>query len=103
MGAWYLSHIHKPDVGHERQFVVEGMLCAVDDSGFKQGYAAVRIMHRILHAGEAPGDIAVYAPTRGAFVVNLERAAMLGLSDLVANSPLVEDRVDQALALGRIP
>jgi ABC-type uncharacterized transport system substrate-binding protein len=101
VGDWYLRHIHKPDVGQEKQFVEEGVLCAIDDSGFKQGYEAVHLMHRILHDGESPADITVYAPSRGAFVVNLERAAMLGLSDVVAASPLVEDRVDTALALER--
>lgn len=99
VGAWYLRHIRKPDVGHEKQFVEEGMLCAVDDSGFKQGYEAVRIMDRILGSGEAPADIAVYAPTRGEFIVNMQRAAMLGLTGVVAGSPLVESRVDKALAL----
>ena len=65
----------------------------------KTASEAVRIMHRILHGGESPGDISVYAPTRGEFIVNLERAAMLGLTDIVAASPLVEGRVDKALAL----
>jgi len=100
-GAWYLEHVRKPDIGQERQFVVEGILCAVDDSGFKQGYEAVRVAHRIVAGGEQPSEIAVYAPTRGEFVVNLERARMLGLEDRIAASPLVEARIEKALALER--
>lgn len=99
IGAWYLRHIKKPDVGHEKQFVVEGVLCAVDDSGFKQGYEAVKVAHGILKKGENPAVIPVYAPDRGPFVVNLERAEMLGILQLVAASPLIEERVEKMLAL----
>lgn len=99
IGAWYLRNIKKPDIGHEKQFVEEGLLCAVDDSGFKQGYEAVRIAQRILQGGEDPAKIPVYAPDRGAFVVNLARAEMLGLLDLVTGNPLVEQTVEKALAL----
>jgi ABC-type uncharacterized transport system substrate-binding protein len=98
-GAWYLSNVRKPDIGHERQFVVEGVLCAVDDSGYRQGYEAVRIARRILELGEHPSTIPVYAPPRGNFVVNLARARMLGLSKLVSDNPLVEQRVPTMLAL----
>ena len=83
--------------------MIEGLLCAVDDSGFKQGFEAVSVAHRILVGGEDPAAIPVYAPSRGPFVVNLERARMLGLSDLFASSDLVEERVDRALALERYP
>lgn len=100
-GAWYLENVRKPDLGHERQFVVEGILCAVDDSGFKQGQEAVRMARRILDGSEDPAHMAVYAPPRGEFVVNLERARMLGLDEVVAASPLVEARIERALALDR--
>jgi len=103
VGAWYLNNVRKPDLGHERQFVVEGVLCAVDDSGFKQGHEAVRMARRILDGGEDPAAMAVYAPSRGEFVVNLERARMLGLEMLVAASPLVEARIERLLALQRHP
>ena len=98
-GAWYLRHIHRPDVSHERHFVLEGMLCAVDDSGYKQGYEAMQIGHRIVSGGEAPAAIPVRAPERGAFVVNLQRAADLGLDTRIAASPLIEERIDKAMAL----
>ncbi|MET0024955.1 MAG: ABC transporter substrate binding protein [Sedimenticola sp.] len=98
-GNWYLQNIRKPDIGHERQFVVEGMLCAVDDSGFKQGYEAVKVAHRILEDGESPAEIRSYAPTQGPFIVNLERAEMLGILDRIQNSPQVEETIEKALAL----
>ena len=97
--GWYLRHSAKPEVSPERQYVVEGMLAAVDDSGYKQGYEAVEIAHRILAGGERPASIPVRAPSRGAFVVNLERAAMLGVEARVASDPRVGERVDTALAL----
>lgn len=100
-GEWYLNNVRKPDIGHERQFVLEGILCAVDDSGFMQGQEAVRMARRILDGGEDPASMPVYAPPRGEFVVNLERARMLGLEALVAASPLVEARIERALALDR--
>jgi ABC-type uncharacterized transport system substrate-binding protein len=99
VGAWYLSNVRKPDIGNMRHFVQEGMLCAIDDSGYKQGYQAARVAHRILTLGEAPGQIAAYAPEPGPFVVNLERAQMLGLLEAVAGSPLVGDRIERAMAL----
>ena len=103
LGAWYLRNIKKPDLGHEKQFVVEGVLCAIDDSGFKQGYEAVTLAHQILAHGKDPGTLPVYAPERGNFVVNLERAEMLGLLDLVTASPLVEEQVEKSLALEKHP
>ncbi|MDH3453272.1 MAG: hypothetical protein OEN20_12735, partial [Gammaproteobacteria bacterium] len=99
VGAWYLENIRKPDIAHERQFVVEGMLAAVDDSGFKQGYEAVRIAHRILANDEDPAGISVYAPDRGPFVVNLQRARMLGIGALVTDNPLIDEIIPTALAL----
>ena len=99
IGAWYLRNIKKPEVGHEKQLVEEGLLCAVDDSGFKQGYEAMRIARRILQQGEDPAEIAVYAPERGAFVVNLLRAKILGVLDVVVGNPLVEQTVEISLAL----
>ena len=103
LGAWYLRNIRKPDISHERQFVVEGILCAVDDSGFKQGFEAANVVHRILDKGENPALIPVYAPERGAFIVNIARAKMLGLAHLVVGNPLVEEWIETALALETFP
>jgi putative tryptophan/tyrosine transport system substrate-binding protein len=103
LGAWYLRNINKPDIGHERQFVVEGLLSVVDDSGFKQGYEAVRIANRIIRYGANPAFITSYAPERGKFIINLERAKMLGLESLIKNSSLVEGTIDRALALEAYP
>ncbi len=101
-GAWYLQHIMKPDIGNMKHFVQEGILCAIDDSGFKQGYEATSIAHRILAEGEHPAEIAAYAPEPGPFVINLERAEMLGLLDVIGNSRLVGERIPKAMALEEV-
>lgn len=98
VASWYLNNIKLPDIAHERQFVEEGILAAVDDSGYKQAFEAIQIAHRILQ-GESPATISVYAPERGARLLNRKRASMLGLSTLESNHPLVEEYIDYAHAL----
>lgn len=100
-GAWYLAHIMKPEVSPEKQFVQEGMLLTVDDSGYKQAYEAGRMADRILHHKQSPADIAVVAPERGAVMVNRQRAAMLGID--VANKSYIEAFIDKAAALEQFP
>ncbi len=99
VGAWYLTHVLKPDCGHERQFVMEGVLACVDDSGYKQAYQAVKMGHLILSEQRKPADMPVIAPERGRFIVNRQRARMLGLEATVKDNPLVEEYVDTAAAL----
>jgi len=101
VGAWYLQHILKPDIGNMKHFVQEGILCAIDDSGFKQGYEAMAVAHRILANGEKPAEIPAYAPEPGQFVINLERAEMLGLKDIVAKDRQVGERIPKAMALDK--
>jgi len=96
-GAWYLRNIQKPECAHERQFVEEGMLSVCDDSGFNQGYEAAKLAHRILVKGEDPGLIAVRAPKRGPFIVNRQRARMLGID--LTDQMGIEQTVPTALAL----
>ncbi|MBF0340068.1 MAG: hypothetical protein HQL95_03790 [Magnetococcales bacterium] len=99
LGAWYLQHVKKPDIGDEKQFVEEGVLSVADDSGFKQGYEAVRMAHRILEQGENPAAMPPVAPSRGELIVNRERARMLGLESVILGNPLIEAIIDQADAL----
>ncbi|MBN1688026.1 MAG: hypothetical protein JW893_02905 [Candidatus Omnitrophica bacterium] len=96
-GAWYLGNIRKPDCAYEKQFVEEGILLAVDDSGFKQGYEAVRLANDILHEGKAPAMISSYAPDRGPVMVNRNRAKQLGID--LSGEDFVEEWVDESLAL----
>ncbi|MDE1465670.1 ABC transporter substrate-binding protein [Spartinivicinus poritis] len=98
VGSWYLEHIKRPDVAHERQFVEAGILAAVDDSGYKQAFEAMHVAHRILQ-GESPATIRVYAPERGARLLNRKRAAMLGYSALEKNNALVEEYIEHAHAM----
>ena len=101
VGAWYLAHIKKPEAGPEKQFVQEGMLLSVDDSGYKQGYEAGRMADRILHQRESPAGMAVIAPTRGTIMVNRQRAAALGVD--VSNKDFIEEFVESSASGGKYP
>lgn len=79
-GQWYLDNVKKPDCSDARQFVREGILLAVDDSGYKQGYEAVAYVYDILMKGVAPAQLPVKSPARGKVMANRHRAAALGIS-----------------------
>ena len=100
-GAWYLAHIKKPEVSPEKQFVQEGMLLSVDDSGYKQAYEAGRMADMILHQNKSPADIAVIAPTRGAVMANRQRVKMLGVD--VSSKDLIEEFIERSAALEKYP
>lgn len=97
VGAWYLQHIQKPDCSDVKQFVLEGILLVVDDSGFKQGYEALRYANEILRHNKPPGQMPVIMTSRGAIIVNRVRAAQLGIALDQVN--FIEEFVDYSLAL----
>lgn len=99
--AWYLKNVKKPDCSNEKQFVQEGTLIAADDSGFKQGYEAVKIAYQILFEKRDPARIPVVIPYRGAIIVNRQRAGMLGID--LSNKSFVEEYIDRSLALEKYP
>lgn len=101
VAAWYLANIKKPEAVPEEQFVLEGMLLTVDDSGFKQGYEAGRMANMILHEKKSPADIAVLAPKRGNIIVNKQRAQQLGID--LTNKDFIEESVDKSLAPEKYP
>ena len=101
IGAWYLRSIRKPDCGHEKQFAIEGLLLVVDDSGFKQGYEAVKLAYQILEKGIKPADIPVRAPERGPVIVNRQRADMLGID--LSGKMFIEEFINTSLALQKYP
>jgi ABC-type uncharacterized transport system substrate-binding protein len=101
IGAWYLRNIKKPECGDEKQFAQEGMLCTCDDSGFNQAFEAVKMADRILRKKESPANIPVYMPQRGPFIINRQRAKMLGIS--ITDKMQVEEYIDTALALEKYP
>ncbi|MFA5779795.1 MAG: ABC transporter substrate binding protein [Elusimicrobiota bacterium] len=101
IGAWYLRNIKKPECTHQKSFVVEGMLCAADDSGFKQGYAAVKSMYEVLEKGKDPATLPCRAIERGPLVVNRQRAQMLGIK--LTEKPGIEEYIDKCLALEKHP
>lgn len=96
-GAWYLQNIQKPDCSDVKQFVMEGILLVVDDSGFKQGYEAVRYANEILRHNKQPGQMPVTMTPRGAIMVNRVRAAQLGIA--LDQVDFIEEFVDYSLAL----
>jgi ABC-type uncharacterized transport system substrate-binding protein len=76
---WYLENITIPEAAGFRYRVELGYLCAADDSGYNQGYEAVRIAHDILVNGADPAHYPPRTPKRGPLMVNKERAKMLGI------------------------
>ncbi|MBF0212095.1 MAG: hypothetical protein HQM00_00880 [Magnetococcales bacterium] len=103
LGGWYLRHVRKPDVGDSKLLVEEGVLCAADDSGFKQGFEAMRMADRILAHGADPATLPPVAPSRGPIVVNAERARMLGIDLTRLDRKRIEERVEEAAALKQTP
>lgn len=101
IGAWYLRHIRIPECADEKQFVQEGLLCACDDSGYNQGYEAMKLVDRILRQGQRPEGIEVKAPARGPFLANGERARMLGI--VLTRQMGVEGTIEESLALEKAP
>ena len=97
IGAWYLRNIKKPECGPEKQFVIEGMLCSADDSGFKQGYTAAKLMYEVLEKGKDPATLPFRAPERGVLVVSRQRAQMLGIK--LTEKMGIEEYIDKCLAL----
>ncbi len=95
---WYLANVKIPEAVGFRQCIADGMLCGVDDSGYNQGFQAVAIARDILEKGARPDTYAPVSPARGASVVNVRRARMLGLS--VPKDLEVDEYMDKALALG---
>ncbi len=101
IGNWYLHNIKKPECTHQKMFVVEGMLCAADDSGFKQGHAAVKSMYEVLKKGKNPAETPCRAPERGMLVINRQRAKMLGIK--LTEKMGIEEYIDECLALKNHP
>jgi ABC-type uncharacterized transport system substrate-binding protein len=100
VGRWYLTHINKPEASHEDQFVQEGMLLTANDSGYNQGYIAFEMAYDILEQGLNPGRMRTITPPKGPFMVNRQRAHMLGIS-LEGKLDSIEEIVETALALER--
>jgi len=53
----------------------------------------------ILHQKKNPADIPVIAPSRGAIMVNRQRAAMLGVD--LSNKGFIEEYIEKSAALER--
>jgi ABC-type uncharacterized transport system substrate-binding protein len=100
VGKWYLENIHKPEASHEDQFVREGMLLTANDSGYNQGHMAFEMAYDILEQGFNPGRMRTQTPAKGPYMINRQRARMLGVS-WEGKMDIIEEVVDTALALKR--
>ena len=98
-GAWYLRHVKKPECAGEKQFAQEGLLLVVDDSGYKQGYEAVKMASQILRERRDPAAMPPRAPERGKIIVNRKRAAALGID--LDGKDFIEETLNRSLALDR--
>lgn len=100
VGKWYLQNINKPEAAMSGPFVREGMLAAVNDSGYNQAFQAFEMAYDILEQGFNPARIRTKTPRRGLFMVNKVRANALGIS-LQGKMHFIEELVDSAVALER--
>ncbi len=104
VAAWYLRNIKKPSTTPASFFVTEGFFSTVDDSAFKQGYEAAKIAYKILAKGEDPAEIAPYFPEQGPFIVNRQRAKMLGLEKRIKNNEtIIDEYIETMSALDQHP
>ncbi len=98
VGRWYLQNIRIPEVSHEDQFVVEGMLASANDSGFNQGLMAMEMAYDILEQGLSPAKMAVKTPVRGPTLVNADRAKSLNIN-LKDKMYAIDEVIKQSAAL----
>lgn len=80
VGRWYLANIEIPECSDERQFIQEGMLLTVDDSGFNQGYEAANLGAQFLSGAKQPATTTPIAPKAGPRLINLQRLNQLKLT-----------------------
>ncbi|MBT3235331.1 MAG: hypothetical protein HN353_05215 [Bdellovibrionales bacterium] len=96
-GKWYLKNIHLPECSDEKQFVQEGMLLTVDDSGFNQGYAAGDMLLNILSGAKIPAKMPAIAPPPGPLIVNRQRLKQLKIK--IPTGFSADQHIDKSLAL----
>lgn len=78
VARWYRENIRIPEATLGI-FVKQGLLCAVDDSGYNQAFEAVSIGRDILEKGASPSTYPTRTPKHGALMVNVQRARALGI------------------------
>ncbi len=78
VARWYRENIRIPEATLG-VFVKQGLLCAVDDSGYSQAFEAVSIGRDILEKGANPSTYPTRTPKHGALMVNVRRARALGI------------------------
>ena len=94
-GKWYLENIKIPECSDEKQFVQEGMLLTVDDSGFSQGYEAARMGYEIMKGLKNPAEMPPVAPDPGPRVLNKMRAESLKIKigEMISVDEIIPDSI----------
>ena len=100
VGKWYLENVKKPEASLAYQFVREGMLLTVSDSGYNQRYKAFEMAYDILEQGLNPSRMRTIVPPKGPLMVNRIRAKKLGIS-LKDKIDTIDEIVEEAIALER--
>jgi putative ABC transport system substrate-binding protein len=91
VAQWYHENIKIPEATLGI-FVKQGLLCAVDESGYSQAFEAVSIGRDILEKGANPSTYPTRTPKRGALMVNVQRAKALGIE--LADGMGIEEYVE---------
>lgn len=92
VAEWYISHVNIPEAVGQGQFIKQGMLCGANDSGYNQGYEAVKVAIDILTNGASPATYPPRAPSRGHLMVNVKRAKQLGI--ILTDSMGIEEFIE---------
>lgn len=97
VARWYLENINIPEVSNEGQFVRQGMLAAVDESGYQQARMATKIARMILVDHTDPGRIRVQSAASAPIHVNKMRADALDIT-LTRDMTFIDNIVLKSLA-----
>lgn len=76
---WYFKNISKPSVSNEGYIALQGMLAAIDDSGYEQAQIAAEMIDAILNRGISPSILRIRDFKSPRTFVNTQRARQLNI------------------------
>lgn len=77
---WYFKNINLPAVSNEGYVALQGMLAAVDDSGYEQAQIAAEMIDAILNRGVPPSILRIRNVQNARRFVNTQRAEQLNIT-----------------------
>lgn len=77
--SWYLKNITLPSTSNEGYTTLQGMLAAVDDSGYEQAKIAAQMIDAILNRNVSPSILRIRDLKTAQTFVNTQRAQQLGI------------------------